>query len=56
MPMNQQPAYAHLCCPDCTPQAQAIAQRVMSLPMHADLTQADQQRIVHALQAPIRQP
>ena len=51
MPMNQQPAYAHLCCPDCTPRAQAIAQRVMSLPMHADLTQAEQQRIVGALRA-----
>ena len=55
MPMNQQPAYAHLCCPDCTPRAQAIAQRVMSLPMHADLTQAAQRRIVDALQAPIQQ-
>ena len=56
MPMNQQPAYAHLCCPDCTPRAQAIAQRVMSLPMHADLTQAEQQRIVDALQARSPQP
>jgi len=52
MPMNQQPAYAHLCCPDCTPQAQAIAQRVMSLPMHADLTHAQQRSIVDALHAP----
>ena len=56
LPMNQQPAYAHLCCPDCTPGAQAIAQRDMSLPMHADLTQAEQQRIVIALQAPAPQP
>jgi len=56
MPMNQQPAYAHLCCPHCTPRAQAIAQRVMSLPMHADLTEAHQRRIIDALQAPTEQP
>jgi len=27
VPLNQQPAYAHLCCPDCTPAAARLAQR-----------------------------
>ena len=49
VPLNEQPAYAHLCCPDCTPVAQQIAREVMSLPMHPDLTEADQRRIVSAL-------
>jgi UDP-2-acetamido-2-deoxy-ribo-hexuluronate aminotransferase len=49
IPLNEQPAYAHLCCPDCTPMARNIARQVMSLPMHPDLTEADQQRIVQAL-------
>jgi UDP-2-acetamido-2-deoxy-ribo-hexuluronate aminotransferase len=38
IPLNEQPAYAHLCCPDCTPVARNSARQVMSLPMHADLT------------------
>jgi len=37
VPLNEQPAYKHLCCPDCTPVAQQMAQRVMSLPFSADL-------------------
>ena len=45
VPLNEQPAYAHRCCPDCTPVARRIARQVMSLPMHADLTAADQHRI-----------
>jgi len=49
IPLNQQPAYAHLCCPGCTPVAQRIAERVISLPMHADLAPGDQSRIVAAL-------
>lgn len=36
-PLNEQPAYKHLCCPDCTPVAQHLAKRVMSLPISADL-------------------
>ncbi len=48
-PLNQQPAYAHLCCPDCTPVAKQIAEQVMSLPMHADLAPQDQNRIVEVL-------
>ncbi|WP_338074248.1 DegT/DnrJ/EryC1/StrS family aminotransferase [Halochromatium glycolicum] len=51
VPLNQQPAYRHRCCPDCTPVAQQLAREVMSLPMHADLSEADQHRIVTALKA-----
>ncbi|MET0856852.1 MAG: DegT/DnrJ/EryC1/StrS family aminotransferase [Telluria sp.] len=33
VPIHMQPAYAHLCCPDCCPVALAMASKVMSLPM-----------------------
>jgi UDP-2-acetamido-2-deoxy-ribo-hexuluronate aminotransferase len=49
VPLNLQPAYRHLCCNDCTPIATQLAGRVMSLPMSADLSEADQARIVQAL-------
>ncbi|WP_026199157.1 DegT/DnrJ/EryC1/StrS family aminotransferase [Lamprocystis purpurea] len=49
VPLNEQPAYAHLCCSECTPVVQAIARQVMRLPMHPDLSEADQQRIVATL-------
>lgn len=49
VPLNRQPAYAHLCCPDCTPVADAIAENVLSLPMHADLRQEQQQRVIEVL-------
>ena len=49
LPLNEQPAYSHLCCPDCTPEAQAVARRVLSLPMSADLGDNDQLRIIEAL-------
>jgi len=48
-PLHHQPAYAADCCPDCCPNSIAAAQRVMSLPMSADLTEADQDRVVAAL-------
>ena len=51
VPLNEQPAYAHLCCPDCTPVARQMAREVMSLPMHPDLIDADQDHIVSALLA-----
>ena len=51
VPLNAQPAYTHRCCPDCTPVAQQLARQVMSLPMHPDLSQADQDRILAALQS-----
>ncbi|MBK8453869.1 MAG: aminotransferase class I/II-fold pyridoxal phosphate-dependent enzyme [Thiofilum sp.] len=42
VPLNEQPAYRDLCCGDCTPIAKDRAQRVMSLPMGADLTAIQQ--------------
>jgi UDP-2-acetamido-2-deoxy-ribo-hexuluronate aminotransferase len=49
VPLNEQPAYNHLCCPDCTPVAQKMAKRVMSLPMGADLSLSSQADIVSCL-------
>ena len=49
IPLNEQPAYRDLCCPDCTPVASAVARRVISLPMSADLAAEDQDRVVNAL-------
>ena len=51
VPLNEQPAYEHLCCPDCTPVAQQIAKQVMSLPMSPDLQAEDQDKIVSTLLA-----
>ena len=48
-PLHHQPAYAADCCPECNPHSIAAAQRVLSLPMSADLTEADQDRVVEAL-------
>ncbi len=49
VPLNEQPAYQHLCCADCTPIAKGMAQRVMSLPMGADLTEKQQTQIALTL-------
>jgi UDP-2-acetamido-2-deoxy-ribo-hexuluronate aminotransferase len=48
-PLNQQPAYAAHCCPDCCPVSSRLAARVLSLPMSADLAEADQDAVVAAL-------
>jgi UDP-2-acetamido-2-deoxy-ribo-hexuluronate aminotransferase len=48
-PLHHQPAYAAGCCPDCNPHSIAAARRVLSLPMSADLSEADQDRVVAAL-------
>ncbi len=53
-PLHHQPAYAAYCCPDCCPQSVAAAAGVMSLPMSADLTEAQQDRVVAALHASLR--
>jgi UDP-2-acetamido-2-deoxy-ribo-hexuluronate aminotransferase len=53
-PLHHQPAYAAYCCPDCCPQSVAAAAEVMSLPMSADLTHAQQDRVVAAMQACVR--
>lgn len=49
VPLNEQPAYKHLCCLDCTPVAQHIAKQVMSLPMGPDLSTAVQARVLQTL-------
>jgi UDP-2-acetamido-2-deoxy-ribo-hexuluronate aminotransferase len=49
VPLNEQPAYAHLCCADCTPVAQETAKRVMSLPMGSDISKTQQTRIASVL-------
>ncbi len=46
VPLNEQLAYKHLCCPDCTQVAQNIAGQVMSLPMGPDLNETSQKAIV----------
>lgn len=48
-PLHLQPAYAADCCPECCPQSVIAGQRVMSLPMSADLTPAQQDHVVAAL-------
>jgi UDP-2-acetamido-2-deoxy-ribo-hexuluronate aminotransferase len=49
VPLNEQPAYKHLCCPDCTPIASKIAKQVMSVPMGSDIQNDQQQKIVSCL-------
>jgi UDP-2-acetamido-2-deoxy-ribo-hexuluronate aminotransferase len=51
VPLNEQPAYKHLCCPECTPVAQQMAKQVMSLPMSAELQPEQQRSIMDALVA-----
>jgi UDP-2-acetamido-2-deoxy-ribo-hexuluronate aminotransferase len=48
-PLHHQAAYAAFCCPDCCPNSVAAADRVMSLPMSPDLSEADQDRVVATL-------
>jgi UDP-2-acetamido-2-deoxy-ribo-hexuluronate aminotransferase len=49
IPLNEQPVYQHLCCPDCTPVAKQLAKCVMSLPMSSDLKSDDQLQIITSL-------
>jgi UDP-2-acetamido-2-deoxy-ribo-hexuluronate aminotransferase len=50
VPLNEQPAYKHLCCPDCTPVAREMAKRVMSLPMGPNFDISYQKIIVNKLE------
>ncbi|NIM40000.1 MAG: aminotransferase class I/II-fold pyridoxal phosphate-dependent enzyme [Hydrogenophaga sp.] len=50
MPLNRQPAYTELCPPHPTPVSDFAAERVMSLPMSADLSESVQDRVIEALQ------
>jgi UDP-2-acetamido-2-deoxy-ribo-hexuluronate aminotransferase len=49
VPLNEQPCYKHLCCPDCTPVAQQLSKRVMSLPMSPSLDDEQTNLIANAL-------
>jgi UDP-2-acetamido-2-deoxy-ribo-hexuluronate aminotransferase len=49
VPLNMQPAYQHLCCPECTPNSQWAAERVLSLPLSPDLDEETQNRVITAL-------
>jgi len=53
-PLRHQPAYAAGWDPAAMPHSQRAAQRVLSLPMSADLGEADQDRVVAALGAALR--
>ena len=50
-PLHHQPAYAQHCCPECCAVSLQVSQQVLSLPMSADLTEADQDRVAAALRA-----
>jgi UDP-2-acetamido-2-deoxy-ribo-hexuluronate aminotransferase len=54
IPLNEQPAYARYCCPECTPHSKALGRQVMSLPFSADLSEADQDRVCAALREAVR--
>ena len=49
IPMNHQPAYQHLCCPDCTPNATHAGMHVMSLPFGPDMSFETQDTIINLL-------
>ena len=48
-PLHLQPAYQALCCADCCPASVRASQRVMSLPMSADLTEPQQDEVAAAV-------
>ena len=52
LPLNEQPAYKSLCCPDCTPVSSKMAKNVLSIPMSPYLTPLDRMTIIENL-API---
>jgi UDP-2-acetamido-2-deoxy-ribo-hexuluronate aminotransferase len=54
-PLHHQPAYAAFAPADACPASVRAAQRVMSLPMGADLSAADQDRVVQALSRALSQ-
>lgn len=47
--LNEQPAYQHLCCSDCTPVSKEISKTIMSLPMSPYLSAKEQDFIVETL-------
>ena len=55
-PLHRQPAYTRYAPPDACPHSERAAQRVLSLPMSADLTHAQQDRVARALRAALAAP
>lgn len=55
IPLNEQPAFDIGEFALATPVSRAVSQRVLSLPMHPDLTEADQVRVADALLAAVRE-
>ncbi|HSW21372.1 MAG TPA: DegT/DnrJ/EryC1/StrS family aminotransferase [Burkholderiaceae bacterium] len=55
-PLHHQPAYATFCSPESCPNSVAVAQRVMSLPMSADLSSDQQDHVTAQLRALLAQP
>jgi len=55
-PMHHQSAYARFGAADCAPRSVVAGQRVLSLPMSADLTHAQQDRVVSALRHAVAAP
>ena len=55
VPLHLQPAYQGLCPPDACPVSVAMGGKVMSLPMSADLSEADQDRVVAAVRRAAQQ-
>ena len=53
-PLNGQPAYRDLCCPECTPIAARLSSRVLSLPMSPYLDEKDILAVVEALRSCVR--
>ncbi len=53
-PLHHQPAYARWSEPDGCPVSQQVAHQVLSLPMSADLGEAEQDRVIGALAAACR--
>jgi UDP-2-acetamido-2-deoxy-ribo-hexuluronate aminotransferase len=51
--LNEQTAYRHLCCSDCTPVSKKISKTIMSLPMSPYLSTKEQDFIVDRLSASI---
>ena len=53
-PLNLQPAYARYSSPEACPISQRLAAQVLSLPMSADLSDTDQDRVAKALLGALR--
>jgi UDP-2-acetamido-2-deoxy-ribo-hexuluronate aminotransferase len=56
VPLHRQPAYAMHADADGCPVSERLAQHVLSLPMSADLSESDQDRVVAALGAALAAP